>query len=81
MPRKLGLLKDLIKIFLGSPGFGEDQGFLLKGRYALALLGLFGGCESAPQRGEENLALRVLDNGLCECVKLAEHGHLLLEFR
>ena len=44
---ELGLLKNLIQVFLGAAGFGEDQGLLLKGRHALALLGLLGGGEAA----------------------------------
>ena len=80
MPGKFGLLKDLIQIFLGSPGFREDEGFLLKRRYPFAFLGLLGGGESASERGQQNFALRVLDDGLCERVKLAQHRHLLFEF-
>ena len=81
LARKFGLSPGSEQIFLGSPGFGEDQGLLLKRRMPLLLLGLLGGGETASQGGEQYLALRVLDDGLCERVKLAQHRHLLLEFR
>ena len=74
---ELGLLEEAEQVLLGAPGLGEDDRLLLKRGGSLAQLGLGGGGEAATQGGEQDFALRVLDDRLRQGVELTQLSHLL----